>query len=604
MKEQKPSFNDQFNDSEIDIDNIIKTLKKDKENLDSIDTVGQLIKSLYGFVDLVYKEDTYRKLNSLINSYRIEELQSDDSQEKKNIERDKYHLKWTFTNKGGKGKPNLNYKKCKENWKRHLNDLIYLYEVGDKLYTLSIYDIISNVIKMLHDLYGDNINPIKPYYNVSIVLGEILYKHNFTPQRDGSSEKKSPNINITKSYLHKLDGMDSLLVNLGDKKFIELAIAGSYFFDPGLVKEEIKNLTNVFCKSEKKRKELSRPNVNLESSIDFGGAEKDVRNFVSEKIFGIEKEQKDNLQKVNKLINNLTVEKYKEYLLSNPNLPEPKEKELVIYLAKQFRNEIREVGESTPQDDNQILEYLKDTYKPTKKTLAGLKSRYKLNEYLAAMQLAKLDSFRADQIKEMNYLKARYTIDGNIVGDNTTLKKGDKAVYTIEDPNSKEKIKFMVHIDRDGNRFVRNLITDKTGITVSQGKDSVLQNTIISHVWGRAYDPRYFTSLWNIVLVPAWANSLMDKEDAPAETLASKMRATYMQLCTTLYNEYQESKESKKGVFPGNVEGNYLSGLPEVKNKEDVISGDFSFNVISESKKYIKIYTKNIKIENQTTIKI
>jgi hypothetical protein len=144
MKEQKPSFNDQFNDSEIDIDNIIKTLKKNKENLDSIDTVGQLIKSLYGFVDLVCKEDTYRKLNSLIYS---EELQSDDSQEKKNIERDKYHLKWTFTNKGGKDKPNLNYEEWKENWKRHLNDLIYLYEVGDKLYTLSIYDIISNVIK-------------------------------------------------------------------------------------------------------------------------------------------------------------------------------------------------------------------------------------------------------------------------------------------------------------------------------------------------------------------------------------------------------------------------------------------------------------------------
>ena len=593
MKEQKPSFYDQFNDSKID--NIIKTPQKGKENLDS-KNVGTLIESLYKLVSM---EDTYGKLNSLIYSYWTEEQESDDSQEKKNIERDKYHIKWTFTNKGGKDKPNLDNEKWKENWKQHLNDLLYLYEVGDKLYTLSIYDIISNVIKMLHDLYGDNINPIKPYYNVSIVLGEILYKHNFTPQGDGSSEIQSPNINITKSYLHKLDGMDSLLVNLGDKKFIELAIAGSYFFDPGLVKAEIKNLTNVFCKSEKKRNELSRPNVNLESSIDFGGAEKDVKDFVSEKILGIEKEQKDNLQKVNKLINNLTVEKYKEYLLSKLNLPEPKEKELVIYLANQFRKEIKKVGESTPQDDNQILEYLKVTYKPTKKTLAGLKSSHKLNEYLAAMQLAKLDSFRADQIKEMNYLKARYTIDGSIVGDNTTLKKGDKAVYTI-----KEKFKFMVDIDRDGNRFVRNLITDKTGITVSQGKDSVLQNTIISHVWGRAYDPRYFTSLWNIVLVPAWANSLMDKEDAPAETLASKMRATYMQLCTTLYNEYQESKESKKGVFPEEVKGNYLSGLPEVKKKEDVISGDFSFNVISESKKYIKIYTKNIKIENQTTIKI
>ena len=96
----------------------------------------------------------------------------------------------------------------------------------------------------------------------------------------------------------------------------------------------------------------------------------------------------------------------------------------------------------------------------------------------------------------------------------------------------------------------------------------------------------------------------MDKEDAPAETLASKMRATYMQLCTKLYNEYQESKESKKGVFPEKVEGNYLSGLPKVKNKEDIISGEFSFNVISESKKYIKIYTKNIEIEDQTTIKM
>ena len=600
MKEQRQSFNDQFNDSKID--NIIKTPQKGKENLDSKDNVGTLIESLYKLVSM---EDTYGKLNSLIYSYWTEEQESDDSQEKKNIERDKYHIKWTFTNKGGKDKPNLDDEKWKENWKQHLNDLLYLYEVGDKLYTLSIYDIISNVIKMLHDLYGDNINPIKPYYNVSIVLGEILYKHNFTPQGDGSSEIKSPNINITKSYLHKLDGMDSLLVNLGDKKFIELAIAGSFFFDPGLVKAEIKNLTTDFCKSENNRNKLSRLNVNLKSSIDFGEAEKDVKDFVSKKILEIETEQKDNLQKVNKLINSLTVEKYKEYLLSKLNLPEPKEKELVIYLAKQFRNEIREVGESTPQDDNQILEYLKVTYKPTKKTLAALKSSPdKLNEYLADMQLAKLDIFRDKQIKEMNYLKARYTIDGNIVGDNTTLKKGDKAVYTIKDPNSKEEIKFMVHIDRDGNRFVRNLITDKTGITVSQGKDSVLQNTIISHVWGRAYDPRYFTSLWNIVLVPAWANSLMDKEDAPAETLASKMRATYMQLCTKLYNEYQESKESKKGVFPEKVEGNYLSGLPKVKNKEDIISGEFSFNVISESKKYIKIYTKNIEIEDQTTIKM
>ena len=31
-----------------------------------------------------------------------------------------------------------------------------------------------------------------------------------------------------------------------------------------------------------------------------------------------------------------------------------------------------------------------------------------------------------------------------------------------------------------------------------------------------------------------------------------------------------------------------------IENRHKILSGDFSFNVISESKKYIKIYTKNI----------
>lgn len=491
----------------------------------------------------------------------------------------------------------------KDNRKNCIAWIEKLYKAGDRLYSLSICDTLSNSIKILYEHQTEKVevDKLKSCYDAIIIIGEILYKHDF---KVIEANVDLPSIKMKKSNLHKLDGMDSLLVNLGDKKFIELAIAGSFFFDPRLVKKEIENLIKEFSVSENIRKKLS--DVNLESSIDSGKAKNDVTDFVSEKISKIEKEQKDNLQKVNKLFNILTEKNFKEYLIKSKNLESDvnqQESKLEVYLANQFREEIKKVGESMPQDD-EVFEYLKKTYNPTKKTIDGLKSSDKLNEYLAAKQLAKLDTFRDNQIEKMNYLKARYTIDGNIVGDNTTLKKGDKAVYTIEDPNSKEEIKFMVHIDRDGNRFVRNLITDKTGITVSQGKDSVLQNTIISHVWGRAYDPRYFTSLWNIVLVPAWANSLMDKEEAPAGTLASKMRATYMQLCTKLYNEYQESKESKKGVFPEKVEGNYLSGLPKVKNKEDIISGEFSFNVISESKKYIKIYTKNIEIEDQTTIKM
>ena len=68
-----------------------------------------------------------------------------------------------------------------------------------------------------------------------------------------------------------------------------------------------------------------------------------------------------------------------------------------------------------------------------------------------------------------------------------------------------------VKLDKDGNAEVRRIINAKTGYTISQGKKSIFQNYFISHIWGRAYDPRYFTSLWNLAIVPAWANSLMDK---------------------------------------------------------------------------------------------
>ncbi len=71
-----------------------------------------------------------------------------------------------------------------------------------------------------------------------------------------------------------------------------------------------------------------------------------------------------------------------------------------------------------------------------------------------------------------------------------------------------------VCIDKDGNYAVRELIKDKTGHKVSSGKDSTFQFYKISHIWGNAYDPRYFTNLWNLVLVPAWANDLLDKTDS------------------------------------------------------------------------------------------
>ena len=335
-------------------------------------------------------------------------------------------------------------KDARDQWKRDLFDLKWiisrlkenpvelinkLYKAGDRLYCLSVYDILSNAIKILYDADKNN---AKEIYDRVIWLGEYLYKHDF--DQPGSTEQEKPDYpKINKEYLHKLDGMDVLLTNLGEDKFIQLALAGSYFFDPKLVKKA------------------------------------------------------------------------------------------TLELSKKFNN--------------------------------GTANELPMS---------------------------RYTTNTDIKGQRQ-IKKGDKAVvYKIKDSTtSNRELKFKVDIDVDGNRAVRDLITNETGVTVSQGKKSVLQNTIISHVWGRAYDPRYFTSLWNIVLIPAWANSLMDKEDAPERTLASKMRATYMTICTQLYN-------SEGGVFPqesnknkDSDSGPYLSQLPNIANEDDAISEICTYNIIS-----------------------
>ena len=63
----------------------------------------------------------------------------------------------------------------------------------------------------------------------------------------------------------------------------------------------------------------------------------------------------------------------------------------------------------------------------------------------------------------------------------------------------------------NGNTRVCQLIKYRTGYDLGAKLDKKsLRNYIISHIWGHAVDPRYFTNLWNIAIVPAWANHLLD----------------------------------------------------------------------------------------------
>jgi len=104
-------------------------------------------------------------------------------------------------------------------------------------------------------------------------------------------------------------------------------------------------------------------------------------------------------------------------------------------------------------------------------------------------------------------------------------------------------------IDADGNREVRNVLKIKTGHIVSQGyKLSTVRNYIISHVWGRAADPLFYTSLWNIVLVPAHFNYILDK-DPMYHPVIKKIQDKIQCICKALYEPYYNLSPSLPGII-------------------------------------------------------
>ena len=120
----------------------------------------------------------------------------------------------------------------------------------------------------------------------------------------------------------------------------------------------------------------------------------------------------------------------------------------------------------------------------------------------------------------------------------------------------------------NGNARVCQLINDRTGYALGATSDKKhFRNFIISHIWGHAIDPRYFTNLWNIVIVPAWANHLLDKDEKG--TLASTFKATIQKIITVLYD------------FDKNLDWPLIQmTAPKCCKEEEVISGRYQINII------------------------
>ena len=137
----------------------------------------------------------------------------------------------------------------------------------------------------------------------------------------------------------------------------------------------------------------------------------------------------------------------------------------------------------------------------------------------------------------------------------------------------------------NGNARVCQLIKDRTGYDLGTTTNKKhFRNFIISHIWGHAIDPRYFTNLWNIVIVPAWANHLLDKDEKG--TLASTFKATIQKIITELYDF-------------DNIDWSSIQMTPPSYNNKEVISGRYQINIIdhkSGNAPLGKIWKKSVSI--------
>lgn len=270
------------------------------------------------------------------------------------------------------------------------------------------------------------------------------------------------------------------------------------------------------------------------------------------------------------------------------------------YIAEKFKKEIIAMnGTNTFNDKCSALKLFR---KYLETDLSGLKvtGTYNNNTYRNAINkpmLAKIDGIvaLANEIGEDKFIKwaieQSYFFAPDIVAErmNKLIVDLDKTTplparkTTKNDKDAEEgyfhsemggntyyiegNIKILITLSTDGNDFVRSLISNETGFTIGAGKNTIFQNYIISHLWGRAYDPRYYTNFWNIVLVPAWANSLLDKNGEEG-SLASKLKATFMAI-------------SKKLYMPKGVNWNGLNMTePQIPNNNDARKGDYSIKIL------------------------
>ena len=88
----------------------------------------------------------------------------------------------------------------------------------------------------------------------------------------------------------------------------------------------------------------------------------------------------------------------------------------------------------------------------------------------------------------------------------------------------------------DGNEVDRTGIRRYTADRVCENnRVNMLRNYVISHIWPDTADPFYFSSLWNVVIIPAHCNDIMDK-DPKSHHVVAAIQNLFRAICYLLYN--------------------------------------------------------------------
>jgi len=213
-----------------------------------------------------------------------------------------------------------------------------------------------------------------------------------------------------------------------------------------------------------------------------------------------------------------------------------------------------------------------------------VEKRFKeIKDYICKEQTKDIKDPGVGERCKVHYLPARYTAkeDANGVkiqnpgnGGLVFFMHNSQPLCIIYQENARKKDKEDCSENTcgggNGNARVCQLIKRCTGYALGDKADERnFKNCIISHIWGNAIDPRYFTNLWNIAIVPAWANHLLDKDETG--TLGSKLKATIQKIITVLY-DFDNLDNLDWPLIQMTA--------PKCCKEEEVISGRYQINII------------------------